>query len=148
MVFSGMAVGIIFWLLFLSATGYILLKGNPTQRHAIGIMIFGVVATTIAFVAGSHKWLPLNFAVLGIDIVALALFVRLAIRSNNIWPLLLVGWQLATVVIHLASSFAQDLIPKAYGIGQGIWAYLQFATILIATLKEHRRATRTSSPPS
>ena len=143
-----MIVGIIFWLLFLGATGYILWKGSPPKHQAIGIMIFGVAATTIAIAAGNHKWLPLNLAVLWIDMIALILFMRLAIRSEDYWPLFLVGWQLATVTIHIASSFAQALIPKAYGIGQGIWAYLQFATIFGATVMEQRRAMRSCSRPS
>jgi hypothetical protein len=39
--------GILFWLLFLSVTTYVLLKGDAFKRTAIGIMFFGVAATTI-----------------------------------------------------------------------------------------------------
>lgn len=131
--------GIIFWLLFLSAAGYVLIKGDFHKRLAIGTMIFGVVATTIAYGSGSHKWLPLNVSVLLIDIIALIAFAWIARASREIWPLFLVGWQIATVTIHIASSFAVSLLPNAYGIGQGIWSYLQFGTILVATVLAQRK---------
>jgi multisubunit Na+/H+ antiporter MnhC subunit len=131
--------GVLFWLLFLSATAYILFKGDVLKRVAIGIMIFGVTATTIIYVSGSHKWLPLNLSILAIDLIALLAFIWISARSRQIWPLLLVAWQLAAVTIHVASSFAVDLIPRAYGIGQGIWAYLQFGTIFVATISDNRK---------
>jgi hypothetical protein len=132
--------GYIFWLLFLTATGYIVRKGSRSQRQAIGIMIFGVLATTIFYAIGRHKWLPLNLAVTMVDIVALFLFWSIAKKSQAFWPLLLTGWQLATVLIHIASLFAQKLLPDAYGTVQGMWAYFQFITILSVTIMERRKA--------
>lgn len=137
---------IFFWVLFFGTTGYVLVKGSRLARHAIAIMIFGVVATTAAYALGTHKWLPMNQTVLAIDSVALLLFAALAVRSRQLWPVFLVGWQLATVVIHIGSMFAVKLMPDAYGIGQGIWAYLQFATIFGATLAERRIAKSASLP--
>lgn len=131
--------GILFWLLFLSVTAYVLIKGDTLKRAAIGTMFFGVSATTIIYALGSHKWLPLNFSILAIDLIALLAFTWISVRSRQIWPLLLVAWQLAAVTIHVASTFAVNLMPRAYGIGQGIWAYLQFATILAATVRDRRR---------
>jgi hypothetical protein len=131
--------GIIFWLLFLSAAGYVLVRGDRQKRLAIGVMIAGIVATTIVYVSGSHKWLPLNISVLAIDVIALLAFIWITVRSREVWPLLLVGWQLAAVTIHIASSFAYNLLPKAYGISQGIWAYLQFGTIFAATVLARRK---------
>jgi hypothetical protein len=131
--------GLLFALLFFSAAAYVVIKGNLFQRCAISVMLFGVVATFLAYRLGSHKWLPLNHTVLAIDVIALLAFIGIAVRSREIWPLLLVGWQLAGVTIHIASSFAHHLLPKAYGIGQGIWAYLQFGTIFAATLIARRK---------
>jgi hypothetical protein len=135
---------IFFWVLFLSATGYVLVKGSRPAKLAICVMIFGVAATTAVYALGTHKWLPLNQSILIIDMIALTLFGILAVRSSALWPIFLVGWQLATVVIHIVSLFAVDLVPDAYGIGQGIWAYLQFATIFGVSLIERRQATRNS----
>lgn len=131
--------GLIFTLLFFSAAAYVVVRGDGFQRCSIGVMIFGVVATFLAYKLGSHKWLPLNFTVLLIDVMALLAFAWIAARSRQFWPLLLMGWQIAAVTIHVASSFAHNLLPKAYGIGQGIWAYLQFGTIFVATVRARRR---------
>ena len=131
--------GLLFALLFFSAATYVVVKGDRFQRYAIGTMLVGVIATFLVFKLGSHKWLPLNISVLVIDLIALFAFIWIAMRSRQIWPLFLVGWQLAAVAIHLASSFAQDLIPRAYGVAQGIWAYLQFGTIFAATVLARRK---------
>jgi hypothetical protein len=131
--------GLIFTLIFFSAAAYVVVKGDSFQRCAIGVMMFGVVATFFAYKLGSHKWLPLNISVLLIDALALLAFGLIALRSRQFWPLLLVGWQIAAVTIHVASSFALNLLPKAYGISQGIWAYLQFGTIFVATIMARRK---------
>jgi hypothetical protein len=137
--------GWFFTILFLTAAVYVIRAGSRTAKFAILIMILGVALTAASYALGTHKWLPLNQTVLIIDVIALALFGVLAARSSALWPIFLVGWQIATVVIHIVSLFAVNLVPDAYGIGQGIWAYLQFATIFGATLMERRRATRNSS---
>lgn len=131
--------GLLFALLFFSAAVYVVVKGDSFQRAAIGVMLFGVIATFFSYKLGSHKWLPMNVTVLMIDLLALLAFSWIAMRSRQYWPLLVVGWQIAAVTIHIASSFAQNLLPKAYGIGQGIWAYLQFGTIFAATMIGRRK---------
>ena len=136
--------GYIFLFLFLGAVGYVIRKGSRAHIQAIGIMIFGVAATTIIYTIGSHKWLPLNIAVSMIDMIALMLFGLIAHQSKEFWPLLLTGWQLATIVIHIATLYTQNLVPDVYGTVQGIWAYLQFTTIFISALLEHRKAMRAS----
>jgi hypothetical protein len=131
--------GWLFALLFFAASTYVVVKGDRFHRLAIGVMLLGVFGTFFAYKFGSHKWLPLNLTILTIDMLALLAFAWIATRSRQFWPLLLLGWQIAAVTIHLASSFAQHLLPKAYGVGQGIWAYLQFATIFVATMRAQRQ---------
>jgi hypothetical protein len=137
-----MLAGYLFWLSFIGATLYVLFVGTKETLYSILVMIGGVVATTLVFVFGSNKWLHLDKSVLAIDILALVLFVAIALRSPRWWPLLLCGWQLAAVAIHLATLYASQLLPRAYGIGQGFWAYLEFGTILIVTIIDRKRTTR------
>jgi hypothetical protein len=136
--------GWLFIFLILATAIYVFAVGNRTAKYAISTLVLANALTAASYALGTHKWLPLNHTVMLIDTAALIVFGILAARSRAIWPMFLVAWQLATVIIHIASLFAQHLIPDAYGIGQGIWAYLQFATIFGVTVIERRTTMRGS----
>jgi hypothetical protein len=127
-----MVAATLFTTLVAAALLFTLVRGQSDHRFAVAVLAINVVATAIAYVLGSNKWLPLNGTVFLIDSITLCLFAFLCLRSDKLWPLVLTGWQLAAVLIHIASLFAINLMPQAYGIGQGAWAYLQFATIMWA----------------
>jgi hypothetical protein len=137
--------GWIYIFLVLTAAIYVFAMGSHAAKYAISILFLANALTAAAYGFGTHKWLPMNHTVLIVDTIALVLFGVLAARSDALWPLFVLGWQIATVMIHIVSLFAKKLVPDAYGIGQGIWAYLQFATIFGATLIESRRTTRNYS---
>jgi hypothetical protein len=130
-----MSIGIITTTISLVITAYVLWRGNFEMRLAILIVLANEMATLMAFAVGSHRWLPLNVTVFAIDMLAFVGYYWLVNRCNNYWPILLAGWQLAGMVIHLASAFVIDLAPNAYGIGQGIWAYLQYAMLLVVVIR-------------
>jgi hypothetical protein len=137
-----------FWISFLATMVVVLIFGTRELRAAIGIMIFGVAATTYIHSIGSTRWIHFNSAIFGIDTTALVMFLWLAFKFEKKWLMLVTGWQLAAVIIHLATFFARDLWPRAYGVGQGVWAYLQYGTMLIATFLEHNQRTKNCSQPS
>lgn len=133
-----------FIILALAATTYVYMVGNREAKFAITTMVLAVGLSAVTYGFGEHKWLALNQIILIVDGFALLLFMGLAARSSALWPIFLVGWQLTTVAIHIVSLFAKNLMPDAYGIGQGLWAYLQFATIFGVTFAARRRTKQNS----
>ena len=61
---------------------------------------------------------------MGVDVVLLAFFLWLALRSTRFWPLFVAGFQLLLVITHFASAADSAVSGWAYKTAGMIWSFL------------------------
>lgn len=125
----------------IAACGYALLRGGRDERWCATVQILASFASLPAvWVQGAAGWHGTQYAVLGVDLAALAAFVSLAMRSDRFWPLWVAGFHLDAVLTHLAKLIAPTAVPAGYALLQGFWAYPLMAALAIGTYSHSRSA--------
>lgn len=103
-------------------------RGGPNERLAAGGMLACWALSMVAYQRG----LDTEWGILAIDVVGLALFVWIALRSRRFWPLFVAGFQLLAVATHLAQGLDAGVSGWAYITAEIIWGYLVAFTIAAA----------------
>ena len=131
----------IYWLLLAGIAAYAFVRGRLDERL---VALTCVVATLITWLFNSplsERFGQVENGVLAADLLALAGFTLVALRSDRFWPMWVAGLQLTTTMAHLLKAVELDLMPQAYAAAARFWAYPIFLIILIATWRGHRRRT-------
>ena len=77
-----------------------------------------------------------------VDLVVVAGFIAVALRSRRFWPLWVAGLQLTTSLGHILKGIDQDLMPRAYGAALQFWSYPILLIVAVGTYRSHRRLRR------
>lgn len=111
----------IYWMMTICCCLYAICAGGLAGRLGAGLVAFKTIA---AFFAGlmDQQWGHTAYPVLLVDLLCLAAFLVLAMRSNSHWPLWTTGCALAAVTVHLASIAQLGANPKVYHGLKGLWA--------------------------
>ncbi len=124
-----------------SSCAYAIRFGGESEKQGAAIMIGGSVLTAIAVALGS-KWKSLQTGVLLVDLAVLFAFLLLALRSDKYWPLWTTAFQVIGVATHLARLADPNIIPRAYSMAQGFWAYPMLAALAIGARADRIAAMR------
>jgi hypothetical protein len=79
--------------------------------------------------------------VFAVDLLTLIAAVSLAVAVDRYWPLWFAGFPLVAVATHLASMVQIAIVPKAYALAQGFWAYPMMAALFIGTWFHAHKST-------
>lgn len=129
-----------YWIILALVSAYAFLRGKMDERMAASVCI---VATLITWLFNSplhQRFSGVEFGVFAADILALAGFTWVALRSDRFWPLWVAGLQLTTTLAHLLKAVNLDLMPQAYAAAARFWVYPIFLIIVIGTWRSHQRA--------
>lgn len=127
---------IIFNVLLIGACGYALLRGKTDARIVGAVCIIANFATF----AVVSSYASVETGVLIIDLLALAAFTLVALRSDRFWPLWVSGLQLTTSMGHLFKAIQSDLLPIAYAAALRFWSYPILIILAVAVWRSERRA--------
>jgi hypothetical protein len=134
----------LFYLIALIASCvYAIRRGGPSEKYGATIMLVGSFLTAAAGLFASG-WHHTEGGVLLVDLSVLAAFLTLALTSDKYWPLWTTAFQIIGVATHLARFVDPAIIPRAYSIAQGFWAYPMLAALVIGA-KMERPAMRISA---
>ena len=125
---------IFFNLLLFGSCGYALWKGTRDAR------IIGATCLVAAFASlpmAAYGAVETN--VLVVDLLVLAAFVYVALRSDRFWPLWIAGLHVTTVVGHALKLMSGDLVPLAYAVALRMWAYPELIILAVAVWRGERR---------
>ncbi|MGV3769218.1 MAG: hypothetical protein ACO1NM_04215 [Sphingobium phenoxybenzoativorans] len=121
----------------LCCCGYALAAGGVTGRAgAAVILIKTVLDLSTAWI--DYSWQGTMYPLLFIDVVCLACFMVLAMRSDRLWPLWAAGFQFVAVLIHLATFWQIDVAPKAYQALQQVWTIPMQLAMLSGIMADQR----------
>lgn len=119
-------------------------KGRSEQRIVLGALLLGSVNTYFIYVSRAGSWLEPSIAMIANELLVTAVILAVAYRSKKFWPLPVASFQILALMSQLVSIFGQELQAYAVGVTQGLWAYLQLAVLLLATLIEIRSRSNTT----
>lgn len=126
---------IIFAILLLGTCGYALVCGN---RDAKVVGLVCILASFASFGLVS-RYSGLELGVLLVDLIALAVFVWVALDSTRFWLLWVSGLQLTTLLGHAIKLFQSELVPIAYAAALRMWSDPILLILVIAVWRGRRR---------
>lgn len=123
-------------------------RGAAPERWLIGVFI----ATMILPFYGA-RWLdignlafgPYSWAYVGIDLLATAGFVAIALNANRNYPLWVAGFQLVSVGAHAVRGLADMVSPFAYMVLAVGPSYCQLLLIGAGFIRHRQRERRFGS---
>ena len=135
---------IIYHLLLVAVAAYAFLHGKADERLAAAICVVATLATRLVLSPLASRYSGVETGVLIVDLLTLAGFTLIALRTDRFWPLWVAGLQLTTLVAHLLKAVQLELLPYAYATAARFWVYPIFLIIVVGTWRSHHRARRES----
>jgi hypothetical protein len=127
---------------------YGLARGGRVAQQALGIfaLAYGVAIYLDWPFAGDAQpgWRTLNILALAASTAAFLGFYALAIGSRRYWPVWWAGFQLVTVILHLAWSAGLLRSPDLYRGLAFAWALPMLLLMAVGTARDRRHARHVS----
>ncbi|MGL5838411.1 MAG: hypothetical protein ACRCY3_07920 [Sphingorhabdus sp.] len=117
--------------------------GARSERQGAVIAMVGSIAST--FITRQDRWDSLDLRLLTIDLMVLAGFWWLSLKSDRYWPYWLTGWQLVAVILHIQRGLFEDILPAPYALLSMYLAYPMLAVILVASIRSPQNGMRTAA---
>ena len=94
-------------------------RGGPLERWAAYTALLASVCTTV--LAPKPNWSHIEYSIFAIDVVALASFWVIALKTQRFWPYWITGWQLIAIFGHVRARSGADpahrRLPRRAGKG-------------------------------
>ena len=129
----------LYWLLLTITCGYSLWKGRSDERMAATVCIVASVVSVLVLSPLAKRYSGVETGELTVDLLVLAAFTYIALRSERFWPLWIAGLQLTASMAHILKSIEIGLMPEAYAAATRIWSYPILLIIAVGTWRNHKR---------
>jgi hypothetical protein len=129
----------IFLALLVLACGYALWRGGSDERIVASTCLIATLATRFAISPLTVRYTSIENGLLIIDLLMLATFVAIALRSSRFWPLWIAALQLTNSMAHLMKAIEWDLMPVAYRAAAVFWSYPILLILALGTWRGRRR---------
>ena len=138
----------LFWTILIAIGAYAFVRGRGDERFAAGVCLAASIATKFVIPPVAERYRTVDDGLVMIDLMVLAAFVALALRSKRFWPLWIAGLQLTNSMAHLMKAVDLDLVPRAYAAAAVFWSYPILLIIFIGTWRGSRRRSVVAGEPS
>lgn len=128
-----------YWLVLIGVAVYALLRGKGDERAAALICVVATVSSVLVNSPLTRRFTGVEMGVLIVDLMALAAFTAIALRTNRFWPLWVAGFQLTSTFAHGLKAIHFALLPQVYAAAERFWVYPIFLAIVIGTWRTQRR---------
>lgn len=132
-----------FWALLLISCGYAMWRGRSEERTVALVCLGATIASIFAIPPIAVLYSNIEIGLLLIDLVVLASFITIALRSSRFWPLWIAGLQLTSSTAHMLKAIDPELLPLAYGAAIAFWSYPILIILAVGTWRSQRRARTT-----
>ena len=128
-----------YWIMLAAVAAYAFARGKMDERWAAAICVLATIGTVLVQFPFSNRYSHVEVGVMIVDLLALAGFTTIALRSDRFWPLWVAGLQLTTTLAHLFRAAQFELVPQVYAVAARFWVYPIFLVIVIGTWRSHQR---------
>ncbi len=122
----------------LATAAYVLPRGGHEERWSYLWLAACSVGTFMFESPKSIRWHHAEFVVMSIDAALLVAMATIMLRSQRLWLIPAVAFQLVAVITHVAMLINPAIVPRVYSWAQGFWAYPIMALIAAGTARRHR----------
>ena len=129
----------LYWLLLTITCGYSLWKGRSDERMAATVCIVASVVSVLVLSPLAKRYSGVETGELTVDLLVLAAFTYIALRSERFWPLWIAGLQQTASMAHILKSIEIGLMPEAYAAATRIWSYPILLIIAVGAWRNHKR---------
>ncbi|MBL9069701.1 MAG: hypothetical protein JNM03_06860 [Sphingopyxis sp.] len=106
-------------------------RGGHLERWAAYTALLASVCTTV--LAPAPDWSHIEYSIFAIDIVALASFWFIALKTQRFWPYWITGWQLIAIFGHLQKLMFSEILARPYALLSMYISYPILFVILYAS---------------
>lgn len=137
-----------FWTLLLVTGAVAWRVGSRHERAAAALLLVSAVATVLVRSSASYRYSSVEVGVLVVDAALFLGLAVVAVRSGRWWSVALAVLQGITLLGHLGKFLDPGLWRLGYAIMITGPAFPGLVILLIGTMQERRRLTRTSNGAS
>ena len=134
-----------YYAVLLLVFAYAAARGGRPEQLGAAIIGVGSLLTHAALSPLASRFGQVELSVLGVDLLALACFLALALKSQRYWPIWVSALQLIGVLAHVARLAEPSMMRPGYAFILAVWSYPMLAIIAAATWRHHRRTRATNS---
>lgn len=134
-----------YYTLLLLTSAYAFVYGRRDERIVASICIIASLATSLVVSPLHARYAGMEAGVLVVDLLALAGFTWVALKSDRFWPLWISGLQLTTSMSHFLKAINLDLLPHAYAAAARFWVYPILLILVVGTWRGRQRFKRRQS---
>lgn len=138
-------IPLLYWSILTLTCGYALIRGRADERVAAGVCIAASIISVLVLSPMSVRYTTVEEGEMVVDLVVLAVFLMVALRSDRFWPLWITGLQLTTILAHILKAIDFKLLPAAYGAAERFWSYPILIVIAVGAWRQNRRSRGQSS---
>ena len=131
-----------YWLLLIGVAAYALARGRTDERAAAMICVVATIASVLVNSPLTRRFTGVETGILIVDLLALAAFVAIALRTQRFWPLWVAGFQLTSTFAHALKAIHLSLVPQVYAAAERFWVYPIFLAIVVGTWRTQQRQRR------
>ena len=132
----------VYWTLLALSCLYAMVKGGRDERIIAVICALASIITAFVLSPWAQRYSQVEAGEMVVDLVVLASFTLVALRSDRFWPLWVAGLQLTSSVAHLMKGINVELLPQAYAAATKSWSYPILLILLIGTWRRQQRHRR------
>ncbi len=118
-----MLIGILFWLMTLSACSYAAILGGWEGKWTTVLILSATAGTFVSESFIRLDWRATNSLVFIVDVAMFVGMYVVAARSRRWWPLWVAAFQLNSIAAHLATVLSPAFSAAVYNGFEGVWAF-------------------------
>jgi hypothetical protein len=122
-----------YWLLLTGVAAYALWRGKGDERAAALVCVVATAASVLVNSPLTRRFAGVETGVLVVDVLTLATFIAIALRTKRFWPLWVAGFQLTSTFAHVLKAVHFSLVPQVYAAAERLWVYPIFLAIVVGT---------------
>lgn len=124
---------VLYWIFVSACTVYALTSGGPVEKRVTIALLAASLFSAAAFRFGAWDFASVEVELVAIDIALLGFLIGVSLTTDRFWPLWTTAFHLVGTVTHVAKLADPEVLPVAYAIAQGWWAYPAWVTVCIGT---------------
>lgn len=134
-----------FALLMAGSCGYALLRGDPSAKIVATTVILGSLLSAVLIDQTSELWQGSEPGIFIIDVIMLAIFSAVMIKSDRFWPIWTTAAQLLSVLAHIGPLLRHAHIAVPFAVGEQLWSWFILAQLAYVTWHRYPCATASTT---